>query len=108
MTRRQRLALAWSGLLLGPIAWAASVQLGQALPHPECGGSFPASATVAGLATLLSLLGSALSWRVSGIRRDEEGWVGFLGSLGVLMGMSVGFALLLQAMAGLLVSPCAR
>jgi len=107
VTARRRLLLGWAGLLAGPLAWAANTQAGQLLPYAECGAALPAGALLSGLALLVSLGGGALSWRVSGLR-GGAGTPGFLGSLGLLMGLVVGFALLLQAMSGLLVDPCAR
>lgn len=100
--------LAWAGLVAGPLAWAVNVQLGQVLPYPECGAGIRFGIPLSALAMLLSLGGAALSWRVSGLRRHGAGMLGFLGSLGALMGPLVAFALLLQLLAGLLVPPCAR
>ena len=100
--------LAWSGLLLGPLAWAINTQLGQLLPEPDCGGGFRSSTLSSALAVPASLLGAWLSYRVSGLRRRHAGMAGFIGSLGTMLGLLVAFALLLQALSTLLVSPCAR
>jgi hypothetical protein len=106
VTAGRRLALGWSGLLAGPLAWAANTQAGQLLPYAECGAALPASALLSALALVVSLGGGALSWRVSGLR-GGTGTPGLLGSLGLMMGLVVGFALL-QGLSGLLVNPCAR
>jgi hypothetical protein len=105
---RGHLALALAGLLVGPVVWAVNMELGQILPYPECGASFRPSPLMSGAAMLLSLGGAALSYRASGLRRDGAGMLGFLGTLGTMMGPLVAFALLLQLLSGLLVSPCAH
>ena len=105
---RAHLALAWAGLVTGPAVWAVNMQLGQILPYPECGASFRSSPLISGAAVLLSLWGAALSYRVSSFRHGGAGILGFLGSLGTMMGPLVAFALLLQFLSGLLVSACAH
>jgi hypothetical protein len=105
---RSHVALAWAGLVIGPVAWAVNMQLGQILPYPECGASFRPSPLISGLGVLLSLGGAALSYRVSNLRRPDTGMLGFVGSLGALMGPLVAFALLLQFLSGLLITACAR
>ncbi|WP_458094660.1 hypothetical protein [Roseomonas sp. WA12] len=108
MGLRPQSLLAWAGLVIGPAAWAANTQLGQMLPYPGCGAGFRFSLPLSAVAVLLSVLGSGLSWRVSSFRRRDASMLGFLGSLGALTGLLVAFALLLQALASVLVSPCAR
>ena len=108
MASRTHSLLAWAGLVIGPAAWAANTQLGQMLPYPECGAGFRFILPLSVLAVLLSLLGSGLSWRASSFRQRDAGMLGFLGSLGALTGLLVAFALLLQGLASVLVSACAR
>ncbi|WP_426954387.1 hypothetical protein [Muricoccus radiodurans] len=108
MTEGRRLALAWTGFVIGPLLWAVNTQLGQVLPYAECGGPWPASAILSAVGVLLSLGGAAMSWRVSGLRQGGSGCTGFMASVGALVGVLTAFALLLQSLSGLLVSPCAR
>jgi hypothetical protein len=100
--------LPWAGFLLGPGAWLANTQLGQILPHVECGGGFRASILLSFLGAGLSVLGSWISWRNSGLRRHPGGRLAFVGSIGALLGLVLAFALLLQGMAALVLSGCER
>jgi hypothetical protein len=100
--------LPWAGFLLGPGAWLANTQLGQILPHAECGGGFRATILLSFLGTGLSVLGAWISWRHSGLRARPAGCLAFVGSVGVLLGLVVAFALLLQGMAALVLSGCER
>ncbi|MBP0445405.1 hypothetical protein J8J14_11500 [Roseomonas sp. SSH11] len=100
--------LAWAGLVMGPAALLANTQLGLTLPYAECGASLRPGPFLSGAAVLLSLLGAWLSWRASGLRRSGAGMPGFIGSLGALTGLIIAFALLLQSLATLVISACAR
>jgi len=104
-----------AGFILGPLAWAANTELGQVLPHSECGGPVPTSALISVAAAALALVGAHLSWRVSRARaatdpHQMEGRASmrFLDQLGALIGLTFAFALVLQSAAGFIVSPCER
>lgn len=104
-----------AGFVLGPLAWMVNTELGQVLPHSECGGLVPTSALISVAATALALVGAHLSWRVSRTRvaadpHEVEGRASmrFLDQLGALIGLTFAFALALQSAAGFLVSPCER
>jgi predicted membrane protein len=103
-----RMVLALAGLVVGPVLWAANTQLGQILPYAECRTGTPYSLPLSAVAALLSLGAAGLSWRVSSLRRPGGGVQRFLGSLGAMMGPLVAFALLSQAIATLVISPCAH
>jgi hypothetical protein len=104
-----------AGFVLGPLAWTVNTELGQVLPHAECGTLIPTSALISVVAMALALLGAHLSWRVSRTRVSAdphyiEGRTSmrFLDQLGALVGLTFAFALALQSAAAFIVSPCER
>jgi hypothetical protein len=96
-----RLRVLWTGLLLAPAAWLASLEVGYVLVRPGCaaGTALPLHATHAAF-LLLALGGLMVAWRARRVERD------FLATLGV--GTSALFALVLVAqwIPTFLIQPC--
>jgi hypothetical protein len=94
------------GLLVPLGIWIATTQMGQILPDADCQGArlwtpvlSMGAAAVAFACILLSWLGTA----------GVKGRMGaFLASLYLLIGLTLTFAISLQAVASVLVSPCLR
>jgi hypothetical protein len=104
-----------AGFVLGPLAWTVNTELGQVLPHAECGTPIPASALISLAAIAVALIGAFLSWRASRTRVSNQphylegrASMRFLDQLGTLVGVTFAFALVLQSAAGFIVSPCER
>jgi hypothetical protein len=95
-----------SGLMLSPAAWAASSQLGQMLPYTDCDMGTGWIIFVTFLAVALALGGALISWQshVSTASRSAR----FISKVGVMVGSTFSFALILQGAATLLLNPCAR
>jgi hypothetical protein len=97
--------LPWAGCVLGPACWLVNTELGQVLPHAECGAALRPSILSGFLGAALSVLGAWLSWRAA---RQREGQARFIGRVGAMAGLVVAFALLLQGAAALVLSGCER
>ena len=93
------------GLVVGPAAWAASVQAGQILPYADCARGASWTAAIAGLALVLALAAAAVS--LTGGRR-LAGTDRFLAGLAGLVALTFALALFFQAAAAILLDPCAR
>jgi len=101
----------WSGLIAAPVAWLIHHQgLGDAI-YFDCTNGNPGSAIVLGAVSLLILAGAAwLSWQ--GRRSPDAVEVEpqarfFLSMISILLCALLGFAVLLQTLAGLIVPACA-
>jgi hypothetical protein len=106
----------WSGLAVGPAAWALDTQLNYALVDWACAkGSNPVPAIAAVL--VLASLGAAASSFVAWQR--HEGGIApqvqhdghprrLLSGLGVAAGLLFAIVIALQGLAGLLLEPCLR
>ncbi|MBC9206444.1 hypothetical protein IBL26_06315 [Roseomonas aerophila] len=100
-----RLWMGVCGLLAAPVLWIASVQLGQVLPYADCGHAWRGSFWLPCLAAILAVAGGWLAWRSAAGRRGAAGFV-----LRVGAGLAVVFtlALLLQGLAGWMLTGCER
>lgn len=105
--------LVWIGPALGPIAWAASQQLGYLLAGLACGASGRnAIVAVNVAAALAALLGAGLCWRgrhhggsTEGETRAERG---FSSMLGLWLGLLFATVIMAQALATLFLQVCER
>ena len=100
------LFLRLSGLVVAPIAWASSTQLGQILPYTDCRTSQNWSAAISLSLTLLTLMAALMPARERlplGSHADL-----FVNRLSLLVGLTFAFAMLMQSAATLLVDPCQR
>jgi hypothetical protein len=98
-----RLWVGVCGLVAAPLLWAASVQLGQILPYADCGLAFRSSFWLPCLAAGLAVMGAWLAWQCAAGRKGPAAFV-----LRVGAGMALVFtlALLLQGLAGWILSGC--
>lgn len=101
---RVRQFATWAGLTVGPVLWAVNMQSGQILPYPDCRSGLHVNLVISLLAAALSLAASIAAWRFA--RSDGTGL--FASRLGALLSLLFAFTLLLQAMAGLLLTGCER
>ena len=97
-----------AGLLAAPAAWAVSVQASQLLPHVDCAGQGAWTAATAALALAVALGAAGLSLGGLSFGRQLAGTGRFLAGLAGLVALTLGFALLLQTAAALMLDPCAR
>jgi hypothetical protein len=103
-----------SGLVVPPAAWAITMQLSQILPYYDCRSGLHASAVAPVVATLLTTGSVYLSWRSTGAQPDLWGESAypatrrFTAILGSLAGGIFAYGLLLQALAGALLTGCER
>lgn len=106
-------AAAWIGLALGPLAWAASQQVGYLLAGLACGPTgWRAILAVNGVAALLALAGAALCWHARRHGGADEGESraerGFVGGMGAALGLLFATVIVAQALAGLFFQACER
>ncbi len=107
---RHRWTLALAGWLVGPVCWAVAVQAGQILPYVDCRTQSPWSLTVPLVGAALSLASAGLAWRGqaggrSGARRGDAAF-SLVASLGVMLGLLMAFAMLLQAIGPMVLTGC--
>lgn len=94
-----------TGLLVPPMAWAASTQLGQMTPDVECRQSVPWTATICLILLAVSIAGITVSKVFSSrMARTER----FVATAGLLIALTFVFALSLQGAASVLLDPCQR
>lgn len=103
-----------AGLVGGPLAWAVSLQGNYVLAGWQCGRAFPITGIALALAAL-SLASSYLSFRAARhagreplpphrTRRTE----GFIATVAAWTGLLFAVGILLQALAGVILSGCER
>ncbi len=95
---------ACAGLIGGPALWALNMQVGQILPYPDCAAHLRLSAALAAVCALLALGAAGISWRARSLAHTQD----FVARLGALAGLVFAFALLLQAIAGIVLTGCER
>jgi hypothetical protein len=112
----QRGTLASVGLICAAALWALNMQLGEVLPYPGCRHRLP----LAGFSSLLTIVVSAAagwwSWRTyQALRRqagrpasDARRTLRFLAGLGTGATLLFLVALVLQALAGFILTGCER
>jgi hypothetical protein len=100
-------ALAWLGMALAALGWAASQQLGSELIFDYCRHGSPVFFLLVGFGGLaLAAVGGLLAlpaWRQEGASRGAR----FLGALGLLFAAFMAFAILLHTISGLIIPVCA-
>jgi hypothetical protein len=93
------------GLIMPPLAWALSTQLGQITPYIDCRQNLPWTAVFCATLVVISIVGitaaRVLSWRTTRSAR-------FIADTGFLIALVCVFALSLQGAASLLLDPCQR
>jgi phosphoglycerol transferase MdoB-like AlkP superfamily enzyme len=96
----------YGGFIISPAAWIASTQLGQILPYSDCRVDLTFTTFTAAIAALVSIGGVALSTRR--MQQNPSRMRTFVGRIAVLFGAAISFALLLQLVSSMVISPCAH
>jgi hypothetical protein len=101
--------MAWAGLVIGGILWAANTQLGEILPTTDCIGKHHLTAILS-FAGAFVVLGSGIaSWRLdSRPSIGDDRSLSFSSRLSALAALVFTFALLMQGAASLVLSGCER
>jgi hypothetical protein len=106
---RVRPALAaCAGLVVAPAVWAVSTEPGQVLPYAECCGPVRLSAIAVSLCLVAAAVSGWLSWRAASHSAIGDGAFRFVARLAGALGAVFVFALLLQAMVGIVLTGCER
>ena len=105
MTRPSALQIGTS-LVAAPLAWMVAVQLSQILPYIDCHNGIYTTAICAAVATAVALSAAGLSMRWG--LGDEGHPRRFVVSVAGLTALAIGFALMLQLLASLVLNPCER
>jgi hypothetical protein len=99
--------LACAGLILAPAVWAMNTELGQLLPYVECGRGLRLSAIVSWLCILATCLSGRVSWRAA-CHPTHGAAFRFVAIMSASLTGLFAFALLLQAIAGMVLTGCER
>ena len=101
--------MAWAGLVIGGVIWAANSQLGQILPTSDCVGNAHLSATISFAGALIVLSSGLVSWYLdSRPSIGDDRSLPFAARLSALAALVFTFALLMQGAASLVLSGCER
>jgi hypothetical protein len=106
--------LAWIGLLIAPLAWAANTQLGQILPYLDCQHQARFSAMVSFAGAAAASVAGIVSWHSAGQERRGEPALShnftltFAGSVSALSAGIFVFTLSMQGLASLVLNGCER
>ena len=95
---------AWSGLVIGPAAWAVSTQLNFALASWACRKGAHPIPVVALVLAIIALMGAFTSARA----RPAEGSLKFMAAIGALLSVLTAVIILLHGTAALILSACER
>jgi hypothetical protein len=106
----------WAGLALGPGAWGLSTQLNYALVPWTCGHGTNVVAPIAGVLAIVAFVGAFASWRAwqelptrGSIEAPESQQPHrLLAGIGIALGGLFGLVVVMQGLASLMVSECAR
>jgi hypothetical protein len=108
--------ISWSGLAIGPAAWAFSTQANYAFVAWGCSYHFNFVPLLGLSLAIVSFLSAFLSWR-AWQRYDQpgpqipeqDGHPRYLvAGIGTYTGVLFGLVIIMQAVAGLIVDPCLR
>jgi heme/copper-type cytochrome/quinol oxidase subunit 3 len=99
---------ACAGLIMAPAVWGLNMQLGQVLPYAECDAGWRLSATVSSLCIIVACLSGWVSWRAASRQPIRDSALRFMARLSGLSASVFAFALLLQAIAGVVLTGCER
>jgi hypothetical protein len=97
-----------AGLIMAPAVWAVNMQLGQVLPYAECGAGWRLSAAVSSLCIIVACLSGWLSWHAASRQPMEASTLRFMARLSGSLAGVFAFALLLQTIAGIILTGCER
>jgi hypothetical protein len=96
----------YTSLILPPGAWLMTTQLGQMLPYVDCLEKTHWTAFTAFAAVFLAAGGGLLGWKSYSAAASRT--ARFVSGFGIFFGCAIGFALLLQGAASLLLNECER
>lgn len=97
--------LRYAGLLIPPVTWALSTQLGQITPYIDCRQTVSWTAASSGILLVVSIASLATAWATSaGSAKPAR----FIFDTGFLIALAFVFALSLQGAATMLLDPCQR
>lgn len=99
---------ACAGLIMAPAVWALNMQLGQMLPYAECGAGWRLSATVSSLCIVVACLSGWMSGHAASRQQMEGSALRFMAKLSASLAGIFAFALLLQAISGIVLTGCER
>lgn len=104
--------LAWVGLLVGAVIWAANTQWSQIAPYLDCQTRYPSAGTVSFLGAAIVSVTSLVSWRMTVQERAPHGDPAETWRLIALVSASSGaifaFALVMQGLAAMVIEACDR
>ena len=109
MSARQPLerSAPWLGLLTAAVGWGASHQVGSDSLFDDCVHRGPVFVVLVGIVGLSIVIVGGLfawsEWRDTATTRGRR----FLGLLGALLSLLVGFGIVLQSIASLIIPSCA-
>lgn len=106
----------WAGLVLGPAAWGLNTQLNYSLVPWTCGHQANLVAPVAAVLAIVAFAGAFVSWRAwrevpaqgSVDAPESHQPPRFLAGIGLTLGILFGLIIVMQGLASLIVSECAR
>jgi hypothetical protein len=100
--------VACAGLIAAPAVWALNTQLGEVLPYPDCGRGLRFSVIVSLLCLLAACVSGWMSWHAPSRYAIEGLGLRFIARLSGPLAGVFAFALLLQAIAGIVLTGCER
>ena len=104
---RRAVLTAWAALLAGGSAWFVSQQIGSNLSFADCDANGALPTLLLGvLALALTGWGGWLSWRAWRGREAAGEGSAFVALVGTLAAGLIGFAIVLQTLAGLILPEC--
>jgi len=92
------------GLVIAPLAWAISTQLGQVLPYVDCRAGRPWAVAATVLLALLAVVGALAPLAACGKAPSRS--EGFIRTISLIAGSAFAFALAMQATATFMINPC--
>ncbi|HET6197011.1 MAG TPA: hypothetical protein VFE12_14715 [Acetobacteraceae bacterium] len=104
MTNRTALP-AVAGLVIAPLAWAVNTQLGQLLPYADCGASLRWNLVCSALLLPVACIAGGMSWCATSRGGPT---LRFIARVSGPMAPIFGLALLLQGLAGIILTGCER
>ncbi len=115
MTPAWRRRMSWSGLWLGPAAWAINQQTNYALAPTACGGRVVLSTAIAAVLAIVAIAGGLGSLRAARMPLETD-WTDASGGLprhfvawvGAGVGLVFALAVLNQLIATLILDGCLR
>ncbi len=101
--------MAWAGLVIGGLIWAADTELGDVIATTDCIAATRPSAIIAFSGALVVLASAAVSWRLDCRPSIGDDWtLPFASRLSALAALLFAFAVAMQGAAALVLTGCER